>query len=121
HLAHLTGLGRFGTHYMMITPGGACGRFGSLVCEADLGENLLMETEHACLLKAGKSCGKCVEMCPVNALTEDGFDRHKCWDRLNENIRVLDYFSDLPKSTDVCAKCVAVLPCSFSNPVQRVL
>ncbi len=121
HLAHLAGLGRFGTHYMLITPAGACGRFGSLVCEAELGENLLMEAEQACLLKAGKPCGKCIEMCPVNALTEDGFDRHKCWDRLNENRRVLDYFSDLPKSTDVCAKCVAVLPCSFKNPVQRVL
>ena len=121
HLAHLAGLGRFGTHYMLITPAGACGRFGSLVCEADLGENPLMQAEYACLLKAGKSCGKCIEMCPVDALTADGFDRRKCWDRLNENRRVLDYFSDLPKSTDVCAKCVAVLPCSFKNPVQQVI
>ncbi len=118
HLAYLAGLGRFGTHYMLITPAGACGRFGSLVCEAELGENPLMDVEHACLLKAGKPCGKCIEMCPVNALTEDGFDRRKCWDRLNENRQVLDYFSDLPKSTDVCAKCVAVLPCSFGNPVR---
>ncbi len=118
HLAHLAGLGRFGTHYMVITPAGACGRFGSLVCEADLGENPIMEADHACLLKAGKTCGKCIEMCPVKALSEDGFDRRKCWDRLNENRRVLDYFSDLPESTDVCAKCTAVLPCSFGNPVR---
>ncbi|MBT8350852.1 MAG: 4Fe-4S binding protein [Deltaproteobacteria bacterium] len=77
HPAHLAGLVRFGTHYMLITPAGACGRFGRLVCEAGLGENPLLETEHACLLEAGKSCGKCIEMCPVNALTEDGFDRCK--------------------------------------------
>jgi len=118
HLAHLTGLGRFGTHYMIITPAGACGRFGSLVSEADLGDNPLMDTEHACLLKAGQTCGKCMDRCPVNALTEDGFDRRKCWDRLNENRDTLDYFSDLPENTHVCAKCVAMLPCSFANPVK---
>jgi epoxyqueuosine reductase len=118
HLAHLTGLGRFGTHCMLITSSGVCGRFGSLVTEADLGDNPLMETPEACLLKAGKKCGKCIERCPVNALTEDGFDRRKCWDRLNENRHTLDYFSDLPLTTDVCGKCAAMLPCSFINPVK---
>jgi epoxyqueuosine reductase len=118
HLAHLAGLGRFGTHHMIITPAGACGRFGSLVCEADLGDNPLMDSGHACLLKAGQTCGKCIDRCPVNALTEDGFDRRKCWDRLNQNIDTLDYFSDLPETTHVCAKCVAMLPCSFANPVK---
>ena len=118
HLAHLTGLGRFGTHCMLITPSGVCGRFGSLVTEADVGDNPLMETPEACLLKAGKKCGKCIERCPVNALTEDGFDRRKCWDRLNENRHTLDYFSDLPLTTDVCGKCAAMLPCSFINPVK---
>jgi epoxyqueuosine reductase len=118
HLAHLTGLGRFGTHCMLITPSGVCGRFGSLVTEADLGDHPLMETPEACLLKAGKKCGKCMQRCPVNALTEDGFDRRKCWDRLNENRHTLDYFADLPLTTHVCGKCAAMLPCSFINPVK---
>jgi hypothetical protein len=30
---------------------------------------------------------------------------------------MLDYFSDLPETTDVCGKCVALMPCSFKNPV----
>jgi len=118
HLAHLTGLGRFGSHSMLITPSGVCGRFGSLVTEAELGDNPLMETPEACLLKAGKKCGKCMERCPVNALTEDGFDRRKCWDRLNENRHTLDYYADLPMTTHVCGKCAAMLPCSFTNPVK---
>jgi epoxyqueuosine reductase QueG len=118
HLAHLTGLGRFGTHSMLITPAGVCGRFGSLVTEADLGDHPLMETPEACLLKAGKRCGKCMQRCPVKALTEDGFDRRKCWDRLNENRHTLDYFADLPITTHVCAKCAVMLPCSFINPVK---
>ncbi|MBW2514168.1 MAG: epoxyqueuosine reductase [Deltaproteobacteria bacterium] len=118
HLAHMSGLGRFGTHCMLITPSGVCGRFGSLVTEADLGDHPLMHTPEACLLKAGKKCGKCIERCPVNALTKDGFDRRKCWDRLNENRHTLAYYEDLPLSTHVCGKCNTMLPCSFINPVR---
>lgn len=118
HLAHLSGLGRFGTHFMLITPSGVCGRFGSLVTEADLGDHPLMQTPEACLLKTGKKCGKCIERCPANALSEDGFDRRKCWDRLNENRHTLAYYEDLPLSTHVCGKCNTMLPCSFINPVR---
>jgi epoxyqueuosine reductase QueG len=120
HLAHLSNLGRFGTHHMLITPVGCTGRLGSLVTEADLGDNPLIETDEACLLKAGKKCGKCIETCPVDALSETGFERQKCWNRLNENLDILDYFSDLPTSTHVCGKCVALMPCSFLNPVAKL-
>ncbi len=117
HLGHLAGLGRFGVHHMLITPAGCTGRLGSLVSEADLGDHALIETQEACLFKAGKECGQCIKACPVEALSEEGFERRLCWDRLNENRRVLAYFDDLPESTDVCGKCVALMPCSFKNPV----
>ena len=105
---------------MLITPVGSTGRLGSLVSEADLGEHALIETDEACLLKAGRECGQCIKICPVEALSVDGFDRKHCWDRLNENRRTLDYFSDLPESTHVCGKCVALMPCSFKNPVSAL-
>jgi len=117
HLAHLAGLGRFGVHHMMITPVGCTGRLGSLVSEAGLGDHPLIETQEACLLKAGKECGQCVKACPVEALSEDGFERRLCWDRLTENRRTLKYLADLPESTHVCGKCAALMPCSFKNPV----
>jgi len=120
HLAFLANLGRFGTHHMLITPVGCAGRLGSLVTEADLGDHPIIETDQACLLKAGKKCGKCIEACPVDALSKNGFERRRCWNRLNENRKILDYFSDLPESTHVCGKCAALMPCSFSNPVTKL-
>jgi epoxyqueuosine reductase QueG len=120
HLAHLVNLGRFGVHHMLITPVGCTGRFGSLVTDADLGEHALIATDEACLLKAGNKCGKCIEACPVAALSENGFERKLCWDRLNENRGTLEYFSDLPESTHVCGKCAALMPCSFKNPVSAL-
>jgi epoxyqueuosine reductase len=120
HLGHIAGLGRFGIHRMLITPAGCAGRLGSLVTEADLGNQALMETKEACLLKAGRRCGKCMEACPVQALKEDDFDRRGCWERLNENRRNLQHFSDLPETTHVCGKCAAIMPCSFGNPVAEL-
>jgi epoxyqueuosine reductase QueG len=120
HLGHLVNIGRFGTHHMLITPAGCAGRLGSLVTAADLGENPLVETRQACLLKAGRACGLCVAACPVTALTTEGFERRRCWERLKENRDGLEYFSDLPETTHVCGKCAAMMPCSFANPVARL-
>ncbi len=113
HLAHLVGLGRFGVHRQIITPEGSAGRLGSLVTEAELGDHPLQTGVGACLHLAGKTCLACSKKCPVNALKGEIFDRFTCYEQCLVNDRNL---SDMPV-TDVCGKCVAVVPCSFVNPV----
>ena len=117
HLGYLAGMGRFGTHCLLITPAGCCGRLGSLVTEADLGDHPLITTPEACLQKAGFTCGKCLQDCPVEALEKDHFQRSWCYARLKENRALLDDLADLPVNTHVCGKCAMVKPCSFKNPV----
>jgi epoxyqueuosine reductase QueG len=120
HLGHLVNLGRFGTHNLLITPAGCAGRLGSLVTAAELGDNPLAAGREACLLKAGKECGRCIPACPVKALKVAGFGRRECWERLKRNRAELPHFDDLPETTHVCGKCAALMPCSFHDPVARL-
>ena len=117
HLAHLAGLGRFGVNAQMITPMGCAGRLGSLVTDAELGDNPLVGPEELCLYKRGEECLQCVKQCPVSAVIEKGtgIDRKRCWDRLKFNLKNTEALAGLQENTHVCAKCAVGLPCSF-NP-----
>ena len=117
HLGHLIGLGRYGTNCQFITPAGCSGRMGSLVTDLELGDHPLVTVEELCLLKAGKTCGKCIDACPIEVLSEDGMDRAACYARLRDNYHLLMAPNGLPDNTDVCAKCQVGMPCSLKSPV----
>jgi epoxyqueuosine reductase QueG len=117
HLGHLTGLGRYGTNCQLITPAGCSGRMGSLVTDLDLGEHPLVNVDELCLARAGRECGKCIEACPVKALSENGMDRTACYARLRNNYHLLMEPDGLPDTTDVCAKCQVGMPCSLKSPL----
>jgi len=50
HLGYIAGLGRFGVNAQLITPSGCAGRLGSLVTEADFGDNPLVDQKELCLI-----------------------------------------------------------------------
>ena len=119
HLGHLIGLGRYGTNCQLITPAGCGGRMGSLVTDLDLGEHPLVTVDELCLTRAGRECGKCIEACPVDALSRDGIDRARCYARLRDNYRLMMEPDGLPDSTNVCAKCQVGMPCSTKAPLPH--
>jgi epoxyqueuosine reductase QueG len=117
HLGHLAGLGRYGTNCQLITAVGCSGRMGSLVTSFELGDHPLVAAGELCLVKAGKKCGKCIKSCPVEALSEEGLDRPRCYARLRENYSLLMAPDGQPETTSVCAKCQVGMPCSVSSPL----
>ena len=120
HLGYLAGLGRFGVNAQFITPQGCAGRLGSLVTDADLGDHALVARAELCLHKAGRECLQCVTRCPVKAVSIEGIDRQRCWQRLKFNLAHTEELAGLDDSTHVCGKCQVNLPCSLTDPTAAV-
>ena len=115
HIAYIAGLGKFGLHHLLITEKGCCGRFGSVVTDAVIESTSRPEGEF-CLGLYNDSCKVCIKKCPNGALTEESYDRHKCYELLLENADIYEEEG----LADVCGKCTSVVPCSFINPVKKV-
>ena len=121
HLGYVSGLGHFGVNAQLITPSGCAGRLGSLVTEADLGDNRLVDAQELCLHRAGQECLRCAKRCPVDAVHEQGIDRQRCFTRLRVNLEHTQALAGLEETTHVCGKCVVDVPCSLAAPGQKAL
>ena len=111
HVAYIAGLGKFGLHHMLITEKGCCGRLGSIITNAKITPTPI-NPEEFCLYKLDGSCGVCIKKCALKVLKIDEFDKQACYRKCLRNATM---YADLGV-TDVCGKCVAMTPCSFSNP-----
>ncbi len=83
HVAFAAGLGSFGLNGSLITPKGAMVRLGSLITNMPLRVAGREEKDHRapCLRDGGKNCGHCLARCPVQAISADGLDKSRCYDR----------------------------------------
>ncbi|MBQ4093135.1 MAG: epoxyqueuosine reductase [Firmicutes bacterium] len=125
HIAYYCGLGTLGINNMLITEAGCCGRISTVVTDLDVEHNDVINEEY-CLFKRNGSCGACIRRCPVNALTEKGYDRRKCNGLCDENAAVHVGYCDTPSytlSTDndlvgsnTCGKCLIGVPCTYRIP-----
>lgn len=107
HVGYVAGLGTFGLNNMLITASGCAGRLGSLVINAAVPPTVKNRTPD-CLFHQGKKCGVCLKKCPTGALTEEGFNRRRCYDHL---LKVGELYQDIGLC-DVCGKCVVAGPCA---------
>lgn len=125
HIARIAGLGTFGLNNMLITEAGCCGRIGTVVTDLDVPPDEPLPEEY-CLYKRNGSCRACVRRCPAGALTAEGYDRRKCFERCLENAKVYKQYGNSYASgvgeeaadsgSEVCGKCLVNLPCSMKKP-----
>lgn len=80
HVAHVCGLGTFGLSDGLITSVGKAVRVGSVVADLQLDPDPRPYDNHTgyCLFHVHAKCGKCIERCPVGAISEKGHDKVRC-------------------------------------------
>lgn len=83
HVAYAAGLGQFGLNGCLMTVLGTNVRFASLVTSLPLEVTVERRPDYRapCLEDGGESCGLCLERCPVKAISRNGLDKSKCFDR----------------------------------------
>lgn len=106
HVAFACGLGTFGRNQLLITPKGCAGRFGTMVLDSDIEPSPRSSQTHHCFAENG--CSYCRKQCPVEALNNEEFDRHKCYGQCLTNDGL---YHDL-ECVEVCGKC-ATGPCAY--------
>lgn len=109
--AVISGLGSFGANGLVITEKGSGGRFCSVITSAKLTPNTEAAEQRCLYLKSG-TCGLCFNICPVNALNPDRFEKFVCQDRLNHNEKEITSKTGL-QSADICGKCISICPFAY--------
>jgi ferredoxin len=119
HAAHASGLGTFGLCDGLITPMGKAMRVGSVVARMDIpATQRPYRNHHAyCLFYTKGICGKCIERCPVDAITESGHDKVKCLQHLKP---ITEDFVKSHYGFDGygCGLCQTGVPCESKIPSQ---
>jgi epoxyqueuosine reductase len=120
HAAHAAGLGTFGLCDGLITQKGKAMRAGSIIARISIEPTPRPYADHRayCLFFANGTCGKCIDRCPVRAITEAGHDKEKC--RLHL-VRTREYVQEKYKFRGYgCGLCQVGVPCEAMIPVKSV-
>lgn len=80
HAAYAAGLGTFGLSDALITPKGKAMRSGSVIVDAYIPPTPRPYENHNeyCLFLTEGICGKCMDRCPIGAITEKGHNKVLC-------------------------------------------
>lgn len=118
HAAHAAGLGTFGLCDGLITARGKAMRVGSVVAKLSIEPTPRPYANHHayCLFFDNGTCGKCIDRCPVRAITEAGHDKEKCRQHL---VRAREYVKNTYKFEGYgCGLCQVGVPCEAGIPVK---
>lgn len=121
HAAFASGLGTFGLCDGLITPKGKAMRCGSVVAHIQIPPTPRPYEKYQayCLFYADGTCGKCIDRCPVGAISKEGHDKRKCRDylhpRTDEYIQTKFGFKGYG-----CGLCQTAVPCESRNPTENL-
>ncbi len=121
HAAHAAGLGTFGLSDGLITPVGKAHRLGSVVARISIPATPRPYTDHHayCPWYTHRACGRCIQRCPVGALSAAGHDKIKCRDHLDfTRPHILENFG-FPGYA--CGLCQVDVPCESGIPDVNAL
>lgn len=117
HAAHASGLGTFGLSDGLITPKGKAMRTGSVVARISIAPSPRPYRDHRayCLFYSHGTCGKCIDRCPINAISNNGHDKKRC--QVFTEVKMRQYVKEAYDVEDsVCGLCQVDIPCMRSIP-----
>lgn len=110
HIAYASGLGTFGLSKGLITRKGMAGRFTSIITDYEHPANV---RNYEGIYDYCNMCGKCIENCPVNAISlEKGKDHTRC-------SNFLDFTAKKFNPRYGCGKCQVGVPCESIIPMGK--
>ena len=117
HAAYAAGLGTFGLCDGLITPVGKAMRTGSVVARIAIPPSARPYTDHHayCLFYTHGTCGKCIQRCPVNAISPSGHDKQIC-KRYTLNKMKAYSLDTYGIAVSGCGICQADIPCTSHIP-----
>ncbi len=120
HAAYAAGLGTFGLCDGLITPLGKAIRCGSVIARIDIKPTPRPYNDHHayCLFYSQGTCGKCIDRCPVGAITKEGHDKSKCQRYVDVETRTF-INSQFGFDAYGCGRCQVGVPCESRIPKNR--
>jgi epoxyqueuosine reductase QueG len=119
HAAYAAGLGTFGLCDGLITPLGKAIRCGSVIARIAVAPTQRPYQDHHayCLFYSKGICGKCIDRCPVGAITKNGHDKSKCRQYVDLETRT---YINAQFGFDAygCGLCQVGVPCESKIPVK---
>lgn len=124
HAAYAAGLGTFGLCDGLITSKGKAHRVGSVVAKLVVPTTERPYTDHHayCLYFQTGTCKACAKRCPVDAITDEGHNKTKCWDHAGGTCAV--YVKERFGFDGYgCGLCQTGVPCESGIPakIQKTL
>lgn len=119
HAAYAAGLGTFGLCDGLITPQGKAMRAGSVVAKIRVEPSIRFYNNHRawCSFFVDGSCGKCIDRCPVRAITTSGHDKETCRQHLISSSEYVKKHYNYDGYG--CGLCQVGVPCETRIPVKK--